>query len=62
MTREKRKICPVCGAVIVNGVNGAGMYKECFRCRPIVYYAKPKKGTCYTREEADALEDRCINE
>ena len=37
------KKCKICGAEIVNGVNGCMMYNTCTDCEPIHYYAKPRK-------------------
>lgn len=37
------KKCIICGNEIINGVNGCAMYGECTDCRPIRYYALPKR-------------------
>ena len=37
------KICPTCGAEIINGENGAAMYDQCFDCRPINYICPARR-------------------
>lgn len=56
------KICKICGAEIVRGVNGCDWYDECFSCRPIHYPAKPREVDPYASFEAlDYLENRCLD-
>ena len=37
------KTCPICGAVIENGVNGCSWYAECFDCKPVRYRSAPSR-------------------
>ena len=37
------KQCQICGREIINGQNGCAMMAECSDCRPVRYYAPPRK-------------------
>lgn len=56
-----RKICRICGAVIINGENGAAMLENCFNCTPPPRYPKPSSRTTYSAEESDILEARATS-
>lgn len=49
------KTCTICGAEIVNGVNGSGMYDTCTDCRPIHYpaYQRPSWLSDYSYGASD---------
>lgn len=54
-----RKICRKCGAIIINGINGAAMLENCTTCEPPTYpkpHSQPR--TTYDADEADAAEAR----
>lgn len=56
---QGRKICRKCGAVIINGINGAALLENCLNCEPPKYpkpHSQPR--TIYDAEEEDAAEAR----
>ena len=58
---DSMKTCTICEATIINGVNGCSMYDTCTTCRPIHYFAKPRKANSieyYTDYEELILEQQ----
>lgn len=56
-----RRICRICGAVIINGITGAAMFDTCNTCTPPPRYPKPSSRTIYSAEESDILEARATS-
>ena len=58
-----KKICPVCGKEIINGINGCQLMNECFDCHGgYPKYAPATKRNVIDWNTLDALEDRCIRD
>lgn len=58
------KKCPICKTKIINGQNGASMYSECFKCKPINYGKNGyiKSNVEMTYDEMNCIEGKCIND
>lgn len=56
-----RRICRICGAIIIDGENGAAMFDTCNTCTPPPRYPKPSDRLTYSAEESDILEARATS-